>query len=75
MADAGTAAGGERKIMTDTLIPRMVQVLRIYGRCVCQFERNAAGVPVWYPSEGGGIERRLVRECSVCLLLREFDAR
>lgn len=61
--------------MTDDLLPRLAQALRIYGQCTCQFARNVAGIPEWYPSESGGIERRLVRECSVCLLLREFDAR
>jgi hypothetical protein len=39
--------------------------------CSCVYARNAQGVPLWFPAEGGGIERRLERECERCVLIRE----
>jgi hypothetical protein len=34
--------------------------------CICEFERNAAGVPMWFPTEGDGIARKLIKRCSRC---------
>lgn len=58
--------------MTDDLLCRMAQCVRSKP-CTCEFERNAGGVPLWFPAECGGIERHLLRECSRCLLLKEYD--
>lgn len=42
--------------------------------CRCDFLRNAAGVPLWFPVDGGGIDRRLTRQCSRCAALDLYDA-
>lgn len=34
--------------------------------CRCEYERNAAAVPVWFPDDHGGIGRKLIHRCSRC---------
>jgi hypothetical protein len=41
--------------------------------CRCEYERNGAGVPVWYPAEGG-LERRLIQRCSRCVAILAYEA-
>jgi hypothetical protein len=41
--------------------------------CRCEYERNGAGVPVWYPNEAGGIGRKLIKRCSRCLALEAYE--
>lgn len=59
--------------MSDDLIARMAQALRMHGGCLCTYQRTATGVPMWFPSALGGIERKLVKECSVCAILAEYE--
>ena len=46
-------------------------VVRSAG-CRCEFERNASGVPVWFPNEGGGIGRKLTHLCSRCAAIAAY---
>jgi hypothetical protein len=48
-------------------------VARISG-CRCDYERNAAGVPIWFKNDAGGIGRRLLKRCSRCVALDLFEA-
>lgn len=34
--------------------------------CTCDYERAAGGVPMWFPAEGGGIARKLIKRCARC---------
>ena len=34
--------------------------------CLCEYQRAPGGVPIWFPAEGGGIARKLIRRCSRC---------
>jgi len=34
--------------------------------CLCEYQRTPGGVPMWFPTEGGGIGRKLIRRCSRC---------
>ena len=42
--------------------------------CRCEFERNRAGVPLWFPNDAGGIGRKLVKRCSRCVALDLYQA-
>jgi hypothetical protein len=42
--------------------------------CRCDYERNSAGIPMWFPVEGGGIARKLIRRCSKCIAVDVYDA-
>lgn len=42
--------------------------------CTCDYERNSAGVPLWFPMEGGGIGRKLIHQCSRCAARSEYEA-
>lgn len=41
--------------------------------CRCEYERTKGGVPIWFPMEGGGIGRKLIRRCSKCLAVDAYD--
>lgn len=34
--------------------------------CTCDYERTSTGVPMWFPIEGGGIGRKLIKRCARC---------
>jgi hypothetical protein len=36
--------------------------------CLCEYERAKGGVPMWFPMEGGGIGRKLIKQCSRCVV-------
>jgi hypothetical protein len=48
-------------------------IIRTAG-CRCEYERSSAGVPIWYPMEGGGIGRKLIRRCGPCIAREAFEA-
>jgi hypothetical protein len=41
--------------------------------CQCQYERNSAGVPVWFPMEGGGLGRKLTHRCGRCIAKEMYE--
>lgn len=41
--------------------------------CLCQYERNSAGVPVWFPTEAGGLGRKLIKRCSRCIAIEAHE--
>jgi len=41
--------------------------------CLCEYERTKGGVPIWYPAEGGGIERKLIKRCARCKALEMHE--
>jgi hypothetical protein len=44
-------------------------------QCLCDYERNSKGVPIWVTPEGGGeIMRKLIRQCSRCAALSTYEA-
>lgn len=57
----------------EPLIARMYRALKT-RQCTCSFERNAAGVPIWYPSAGGASKRKLIQQCPRCALCAEYEA-
>src|ERR1700679_2483611 len=60
-------AGIDWKSIADALYP-------VIRACTCDLERNSAGVPVWFPMEGGGIGRKLTRRCSRCVAKEMYEA-
>ena len=56
-----------------TLIERMYLTLKSSAPCRCQYERNSAGVPVWFKNEDGGIGRKLILQCSPCRVIEEYE--
>ena len=41
----------------------------------CEYERNAAGVPIWYLNpESNQLERKLITKCSRCIALESYEA-
>ena len=55
-------------------LARMLYPVAVTAGCRCEYERNGAGVPTWYPTEVGVIERRLVQRCSKCLAVDAYKA-
>lgn len=41
--------------------------------CICEYERTKGGVPVWFPIEGGGIGRKLIKRCSRCIAIEMHE--
>jgi hypothetical protein len=42
--------------------------------CSCEFERTAGGVPIWFVnSENGALERKLIKQCSRCAGVEEYE--
>lgn len=41
--------------------------------CTCSYERTKSGVPMWFPIEGGGIGRKLIKYCSRCKALEMHE--
>jgi hypothetical protein len=41
--------------------------------CICEYERTKGGVPIWFPTEGGGIARKLIKRCSRCLAIEMHE--
>jgi hypothetical protein len=62
--------------MTDwrRVAERLAQSLRAMP-CRCDFQRSPGGVPLWFPKAdgSGGIERKLIRQCSRCAALEIHD--
>lgn len=42
--------------------------------CTCDYQRTAGGVPMWFPSEGGGIARKLIKRCARCIAIENYEA-
>jgi len=62
-----------KQVDWQAIAAQLYPIARLAG-CRCEYERNAAGVPVWYPAEGGGIERRLLKRCSKCEAVAAYEA-
>jgi hypothetical protein len=43
--------------------------------CRCEYQRNPANVPMWFPAEDGGIERRQIQQCSRCAAIDIYELR
>lgn len=39
----------------------------------CEYERNRAGVPLWFQNSAGGIGRKLITRCSRCTALNMYE--
>lgn len=52
------------KVIAEALYP----AARSAG-CNCDYARTKGGIPVWFPSEGGGIARKLIKRCARCLAI------
>jgi hypothetical protein len=55
-------------------IADMLALVARTAGCRCEYERNGAGVPIWFPNEAGGIERRLIKRCGRCVALETYNA-
>lgn len=42
--------------------------------CRCEYARNTAGVPLWFPNDAGGIGRKLIKRCSRCVAKEAYEA-
>jgi hypothetical protein len=51
---------------------KLYLTLNAFG-CTCEFERNKSGVPLWFPMEGGGIGRKLLKRCSKHQACNEYE--
>jgi hypothetical protein len=52
---------------------KLARALRLYAGCSCEYARTKGGVPLWFAVEGGGIARRLIRQCGKCAALEQYD--
>lgn len=64
--------------MSDSVIDWREIAIALYpaartGGCTCAYERTKGGVPIWFPAEGGGIVRKLIRRCSRCIALEMHE--
>jgi len=61
--------------MSDPELTHRMYLMIKASQCRCEYERNAAGVPVWYASaDGSGLVRKLIKLCSRCELIADYEA-
>lgn len=69
MAGAAMTAVTNWRAIADALYP----AARTAG-CTCDYQRTAGGVPMWFPMEGGGIARKLIKRCARCIAIEAYEA-
>jgi hypothetical protein len=59
--------------MTDRQLLDQLYIVAKTAGCLCEFERTKSGVPIWFPIEGGGIGRKLIKRCGKCLAVEAYQ--